>query len=181
VILEDHFECLFPWPTAWDQREKEGHQTGPDLPGYHVPNASGVRFAFGEVKSTEHKKSPPAVVSGIDGKAGAETLVGQLRRLLTEPSRRQNLIAWLSFRETGNTTGARRFDTALRRYRETGDCLVVGCLVSGKRTEDEVDLSVAHAALIAHVAERDLWLLAFYLPFEKAEWPSLAAPKGGTP
>ncbi len=179
AVLEDHFDCLFPWPTARDQREKEGHATGPDLPGYHLPDKGPERFTFGEVKSSEQKKSPPTVVSGIDAKAGNATLVGQLRRLLTEPTRRQNLIAWLGFREARDTTGTLRFDSALRRYRKTGDCLVVGCLVSGIRPESEVDLVAAQAMLHGIVSEGELWLLAFYLPFDKAEWPSLVAAKEG--
>ena len=112
VVLEDNFDCLFPWPTARDQREKEGHATGPDLPGYHIPAGATARFTFGEVKSSEQKKSPPAVVLGVDARAGNETLVGQLRRLLTEPVRRQNLIAWLGFREAGGAQTTGRFDAA---------------------------------------------------------------------
>ena len=179
AVLEDHFGCLFPWPTAWDQRENEGCATGPDLPGYHLPVGAPARFSFGEVKSSEQKKSPPAVIAGVDAKAGQETLVGQLRRLLTESTRRQNLIAWLGFRETGNVQGTARFDSALARYGATGDCLVVGCLVSGKRPASETDLAAAQAMLDEFIAERELWLLAFYLPFEKTEWPSLVAAKGG--
>ena len=180
AVLEDYFECLFPWPTSRDHREKEGNPTGPDLPGYHLPTAKPERFAFGEVKSSSQKKSPPAVVSGVDGKAGKETLVGQLRRLLTEPTRRQILIAWLGFRETLEAKGRARFHSALKRYSETGDCVIVGCLVSGNRPENEADLADAQSLLNGSVAERELWLFAFYLPFEKADWPSLVAAKGGS-
>jgi hypothetical protein len=178
-MLEDYFDCLFPWPTSRDQREKDGHATGPDLPGYNQHTKGNARFAFGEVKSSSQEKSPPFVVSGVDGKAGKETMVGQLRRLLTEASRRQILIAWLGFRETRDETGKSRFDQALKRYGESNECLVAGCLVCGKRPEGEADLAEAHAALESHVAERELWLFAFYLPFEKDEWPSLVNTKGG--
>jgi hypothetical protein len=180
AALEDHFDCLFPWPTARDHRENEGHATGPDSPGYHLPSQEGsARFAFGEVKSSGQRQSPPAVVSGIDSKAGDGTLVGQLRRLLLEPARRQQLIAWLGFREAHGAAGAVRFGAALDHYGKTGDCLIVGCLVSGKRPESKLDLAVAREALKGMVAGRELWLLAFYLPFEKSEWPSLVAAKGG--
>ena len=179
TVLEDHFDCLFPWPTARDQREKEGHATGPDLPGYHLPAKAPSRFTFGEVKSSAQKKSPPAVVSGVDAKAGNDSLVGQLRRLLNDPSRRQNLIAWLGFREGRESAGAPRYDSALKQYGKTGDCLIVGCLVSGNRPESELDLAAAQAMLQGLVAERELWLLAFYLPFEKTKWPSLVAAEGG--
>jgi hypothetical protein len=179
VVLEDHFDCLFPWPTSRDQREKEGHATGPDSPGYHLPAGKPARFAFGEVKSSSQKKSPPLVVLGVDGNGGEGTLIGQVRRLLTEPSRRQNLIAWLGFRETPEAKGSTRFDLAIKQYGKTGDCLILGCLVSGKRTENEADIAGAQSALEGSVAERELWLLAFYLPFEKAEWPSLVGAKGG--
>lgn len=178
-VLEDYFDCLFPWPTSRDQREKEGHATGPDLPGYHLPDAKSARFAFGEVKSSSQEVSPPAVISGVDGKAGRETLVGQLHRLLTEPARRQILIAWLGFRETREAKGRTRFDAALKRYGESGECLITGCLVSGEREENETDLANAHAALEANVCEHELWLFAFYLPFGKADWPSLVAVRGG--
>jgi hypothetical protein len=178
-VLEDYFDCLFPWPTSRDQREKEGHPTGPDLPGYHLASAKPARFAFGEVKSSSQNASPPAVVSGVDGRGGKETLVGQLRRLLTEPARRQILIAWLGFRRTFEANGGTRFDSALKRYGETGECLIAGCLVSGKRAESETDLADAQSALEANVSERELWLFAFYLPFEKADWPSLVAATGG--
>ena len=178
-VLEDYFDCLFPWPTSRDQREKEGCATGPDLPGYHLPDAKSARFAFGEVKSSSHEISPPAVISGVDGKAGRETLVGQLRRLLTEPERRQNLIAWLGFRETLDANGKSRFDAAFRRYGKRGECLIAGCLVSGQRPENETDLANVHDALEAEVCEHELWLFAFYLPFGKADWPSLVAAQGG--
>lgn len=179
TVLEDHFDCLFPWPTSRDQREKQGHATGPDLPGYHLPAHKPIRFAFGEVKSSGQKKSPPAVISGVDGNAGQETLTGQLRRLLTEPSRRQTLIAWLGFREMRETKGDSRFASAFKQYGDSGDCLIVGCLVSGKRAESESDLAGAHVALDGSVAKQELWLLGFYLPFEKTEWPSLVLAKGG--
>jgi len=179
AVLEDHFECLFPWPTSRDQREKEGHPTGPDLPGYHLPAAKPARFAFGEVKSSSQNASPPIVVSGVDGKAGRETLVGQLKRLLTESSRRQILIAWLGFREMPVTKSAARFDSAFKQYGATGNCLIVGCLVSGKRAENAADLADAFSTLDGSVTKCELWLLAFYLPFEKTEWPSLVAGKGG--
>lgn len=180
AVLEDHFDCLFPWPTARDQRESEGHATGPDSPGYHLPSQGNTRFAFSEVKSSgQKKKSPPAAVSGIDGKAGNTTLIGQLRRLLSEPARRQKLMAWLGFKEERDVEGKGRFDAALDHYRRMGDCLIVGCLVSGKRPANDLDLAAAHEALKGMVDERELWLLAFYLPFEKTEWPSLVAAKGG--
>jgi len=177
-VLEDYFDCLFPWPTSRDQREKEGHATGPDLPGYHVPVAKPARFAFGEVKSSSQKASPPAVVSGVDGKGGKETLVGQLRRLLTEPARRQTLIAWLGFRETREAEGSTRFDSAFKWYGESGECLIAGCLVSGKRAVSKADLADAHSALEANLCGHELWLFAFYLPFEKVDWPSLISQKG---
>jgi hypothetical protein len=175
-VLEDYFECVFPWPTSRDQREKEGHPTGPDLPGYHLPSGKPPRFAFGEVKSSSQKSSPPTVVSGVDGKGGKKTLVGQLRRLLTEPARCHILIAWLGFREPPDAKI--RFDSALKHYGESGECLITGCLVSGKRSESQTDLADAHSALEANICEHELWLFAFYLPFEKADWPALVAAKG---
>jgi hypothetical protein len=178
-VLEDWHGCLFPWPTSRDRREEEGCLTGPDLPGYCLCPAKPARFAFGEIKSSSQKTSPPAVIFGVDKKAGNDTLVGQLRRLLTEHTRRQTLIAWLGFRDTSDAEAGARFDRALRNYRDTGDCLIIGCLVSGNRTESEVDLEDACRALDDNVAERELWLFAFYLPFEKADWPSLVAAKGG--
>lgn len=181
AVLEDYFECSFPWPTSRDQREKEGHPTGPDLPGFHVLATKPARFAFGEVKSSSQTtSSPPLVISGVDGKGGNKTLVGQLRRLLTEALRRQTLISWLGFRAT-SATGAARFDEALKLYGETGDCLIVGSLVCGNRAESKNDLSEAHEALDSVVAERELWLVAFYIPFEMKDWPVLVAAKGGRP
>lgn len=178
-VLEDWHDCLFPWPTSRDRREEEGCLTGPDLPGYCLCPSKPARFAFGEVKSSSQKVSPPAVVSGVDGKAGKETLVGQLCRLLTQPTRRQMLIAWLGFRDTRDPRTEVRFDRALRNYGDSGDCLIIGCLVSGNRTANKGDLQDACRALDGNAAERELWLFAFYLPFEKADWPSLVALKGG--
>jgi hypothetical protein len=113
----------------------------------------------------------------VGGKGDKKSLVGQLRRLLTEPFRRNTLISWLGFRATSETSSA-RFEQAFKRYGETGDCLIVGSLVCGNRVENKNDLSDAQATLAGLVSDRELWLIAFYIPFKKTDWPSLVAPNG---
>jgi hypothetical protein len=177
-VLEDFFECHFPWPTGCDRRETTGNPTGPDMPGFHLPQASKARFAFGEVKSSSQADSPPIVVLGVDQKGTeSDCLVAQLRRLLTETERRQTLIAWLGFRATIKSNWKQQYDSTFNHYCVTGDCLVLGCLIRGGVVETEADLVDAEVALAPLTAERELWLFAFYVPFHKSKWQSIVMGK----
>lgn len=81
--LEDRRDCLFPWKTQHDLRSLKGSLPGADLVGL-AGNGDNTCFAFGEVKTSSDKNTPPGVIYGQKG------LTFQLRHLkLSERQRRQ--------------------------------------------------------------------------------------------
>jgi hypothetical protein len=64
--LEDHHTYLFPWHTGRDLRNEDASQAGADLVGFRG-KGNQVRFAFGEVKTSESKAAPPNVMYGRSG------------------------------------------------------------------------------------------------------------------
>jgi hypothetical protein len=181
VILEDLHNCRFPWPTSKDHREDMGHPTGPDLPGFHLGDSiAKTRFAFGEVKSSSQKTSPPLAVLGIGDKCKKDDFVGQLLRLLQQPSRRQQLISWLQHRCANHDRWGGHYDSAFQSYFGCKAATIWGCLIRGGCEPDIADLQVALDELAALCGTIELRLNAFYLPFKKSDWPELLDwPDGG--
>jgi hypothetical protein len=64
--LEDHNECLFPWPAQRDLRNPKASPAGADLAGFRGQGEK-ARFAFGEVKTSEDASAPPNVMYGRSG------------------------------------------------------------------------------------------------------------------
>ncbi len=173
VIMEDHQDCRFPWRVANDAREDQGNPTGPDLPGFLMggDDVKETRFAFGEVKSSSHKDSPPLVVHGIG--ENETSLVAQVKRLLVDARRRQKLIAWLKIRCDNKPEWSEHFSAAVTQYFGNSALMVFGCLVRGGVDPSSDDLRQAELELKASLGTFELRLRAYYLPFRMADWVGL--------
>jgi hypothetical protein len=171
VVLEDAFDGRFPWPTTLDKRIPTASLPGPDIVGFHL--AEAARFLFGEVKSSSEATSPPRVVT-----LSNEGLVDQLRRLLTSPSHRQQLIGWLLVKSR-DTEWEDTMGQALVRYFSENDAWIVGVLVRGGVEVSDEDLTGACDTLGAIDPPGDVALVAIYLPFKKDEWAGIVAQAGG--
>lgn len=75
AYLVDHHTCNFPWPTGRDLKNSKSSPAGTDLVGFQK-KGSAVRFAFGEVKTSQQEQWPPSVAVG---RYGLKTQVENLR------------------------------------------------------------------------------------------------------
>lgn len=182
AVLEDESGCIFPWPTGWDRREDKGSLPGVDLVGFHrAASCESTRFAFGEVKSSSDVTSPPSVV-GSPGTQSPDRLVSQLRRLLTERKRRQDLIAWLRWRSFQDADSQRLFAEAIVAYfTAQPDALILGVLVRGAVASQPTDLEAIAQHLSEFAGSLELRLFAVYLPFGMKDWPALVRWEGDRP
>ena len=157
AYLADHYACLFPWPDGRDERTSGSSLPGADLVGF-TTNSEGVRFAFGEVKTSGQDKHPPDVVHGRSG------LHKQLEALRDNRSIRHGLVLYLAFR--AQTASWRNdFITASRRYLiDTHDITLFGVLIRDvqPRVEDLQNRLVKLAANMPNTTR--LHILALYLP-----------------
>ncbi|MDR1915848.1 MAG: hypothetical protein LBQ58_04650 [Synergistaceae bacterium] len=164
VVLEDEHEVMFPWETGWDKRSSKASLPGPDILG--LQSKKKPRFVFGQVKSSSEKHVPPQVVN-----SGRDCLREQMRQLCHSFADRQQLLEWLLLRMKG-TEWEPVFNEALRRYANK-DYWLSGILVSGGRSANEKDLSSICVGIGHEADDGEISLLAYYLPFERSEWPKL--------
>ncbi|CAM6403049.1 MULTISPECIES: hypothetical protein [Enterobacteriaceae] len=67
AFVTDKGSCVFPWPTGRDLKNPNASPAGCDLTGFQPVNDVDLpyRFAFGEVKTSEHNQSPPSVMTSL--------------------------------------------------------------------------------------------------------------------
>lgn len=169
IVLEDHHEAMFPWPTGFDKRTRKASLPGPDLVG--LQRYAATRFVFGQVKSSSEDRIPPQIV-----KSKEDGLCGQMIRLLSCRPDQTQLIGWLLVRARG-TRWEDAFNEALERYSE-GEAWIVGVLVSGERSPAEKDLTSICAEINHKPGMSEVSLLGFYLPFHKDKWVDILYGKG---
>lgn len=109
AYLGTHKRCHFPWSDRWDERKDKSSLPGSDLVGLQetgAPKSPSFRFAFGEVKTSAEKKSPPGVMYGKEG------LKKQMEDLRDRHEIRNTLVRYLTMRAqglTGRTSSRRRW------------------------------------------------------------------------
>lgn len=89
--LEDNRQCHFPWKTQHDVRSLKASLPGTDLVGI-TRYGGDIRFAFGEVKTSCDKHTPPRVIYGEKG------LAFQIKNLRSSKAQRRQLIQNLGIR-----------------------------------------------------------------------------------
>ena len=157
AYLADHYACLFPWPDGRDERTSGSSLPGADLVGF-TTDSEGVRFAFGEVKTSAEDKYPPTVVHGRAG------LHKQLETLRDHRGIRDGLVLYLAFRAR-NASWQHDFINASQRYLiDTHDITLFGVLIRDVRPNVK-DLQNRLVQLATNMPNATrLYILALYLP-----------------
>lgn len=167
VLEEDeNRDVVWPWNTVRDRRTPRASLPGADLVGF-CRDDGGVRFLFGEVKTSGDESRPPRVMYGRSGMAW------QLRTNATRLDVQNMLIQWLRFRCT-TTEHEQLYREAVGKYLDSGglEVLILGVLLRDTPCAKE-DVE-SHARRLARQLGRPVGveILAWYLPIPIDEWPS---------
>jgi hypothetical protein len=158
AYLIDHRDCEFPWPSSRDLRNPSASPAGADLVGFHG-SGSAVRFAFGEVKTSEEKKWPPQVVTGRHG------LVNQLEDLRDSVEIKNHLaLIYLGHRAQGAAWHPTWKSASTRYLRNPGDVSLFGVLVRDVQPKEEDVKPRMDRLANGCPSDTSIELLAFYLP-----------------
>lgn len=176
AFLVDHRNCSFPWPSSRDLRNSNASPAGADLVGFKH-EAAAVRFAFGEVKTSEEKRWPPQVMTGRHGMAR------QLEDLFDDSETKRQLVRYLGHHAPGAAWEA-DFKQATCGYLNNHEAVALfGVLIRDVEPRAE-DLSSRARELAARCpVETQLELRAIYLPKGRIAGLAKAAGKvmEGTP
>lgn len=161
AYLGSHKRCHFPWSDRWDERKEKSSLPGSDLVGLQETGKSkspSFRFAFGEVKTSTDKRSPPGVMYGKEG------LKRQMEDLRDEHEIRNTLVRYLMMRAQG-ADWEDKFKAALKRFlAESTDVAVFGVLIRDVQP-DERDLRARSQGIARkHPPKMHIELVAIYLP-----------------
>ncbi len=161
VYLSDHHECEFPWPTMRDLRNPNASPAGADLVGFQT-HAKSVRFAFGEVKTSEEEKWPPQVVTSRHG------LAKQIEELRDSSVIKGHLALIYMAHRARNSEWESKYKTATARYlSDPNDVSLFGFLIRDVSPK-EADLE-SRAVLLAKNCPKgtSIELRALYLSPKK--------------
>lgn len=174
TYLTDHRSCTFPWPDGRDARKRTASLPGADLVGFQL-DSTGIRFAFGEVKTSGEKKYPPQAMHGRTG------LKQQIEDLRDREDIRDDLLKYLGHR-AGTAAWKERYQAASKRYlSNSADVQLFGILVRDVDPNTE-DLRVRVEKLAKNCPKgTSIELMALYLPggaIEKLATMALTAHEG---
>lgn len=149
AYITAHFSCSFPWSNNRDLKNPNSSLTGADMIGFHQG-----QFAFGEVKTSTEKKSPPQVTS----KKG-DGLNAQLNKLCADHDLRWVLIQYLYHRQKNSDEYK---EACIAYLKNTNNFYIFGVLV---RSIDPAlnDWNYLKKHLQVH-EQNKVFLVALYLP-----------------
>lgn len=149
AYITAHALCTFPWSNNRDLKNPNSSLTGADLVGYHKG-----KFAFGEVKTSREKNTPPQVTS-----KKSDGLNTQLNNLCSNHDLRWVLIQYLFHRQQNSN----EYKDACRAYLENkNNFYIFGVLI--RCTEPTIDdWKYLNKNLQVHEANK-VSLIALYLP-----------------
>lgn len=158
AFVADQGACVFPWPTGRDLKNPNASPAGCDLTGFQPveDNELPYRFAFGEVKTSEHNQSPPSVMTSLGS---------QLHGLRDSRKVKDALCRYLGH-HAARTDWELMFKSAAKRYLSSSaaDVAVYGVLVRDIAPND-LDISGRATALAVNCpAQTDIEIYALYLP-----------------
>lgn len=158
AYLTVHRDCHFPWPNGRDQKKESSSLPGTDLVGFQQAGVQDDRFAFGEVKTSDHDQYPPSVMYGRHG------LKQQLEDLRDYEKVRDSLVKYLGHRAAGSPW-ERQYKTATSRYlRNSSDVSLFGLLIRDVEPhEDDLRARVKNIATDCP-SDMIIELIAIYLP-----------------
>lgn len=151
-------KCEYPWPTSRDLRNSRSSPAGCDLVGFQSTSHAQYpyRFAFGEVKTSYDKNSPPSVMTSL-GK--------QLFDLRDDMDVKRDLVRYLGLHAIGKKWLPQFQSSASRFFQsESSDISILGILVRDTPA-NQSDLSgkVSPLSLKCPSATK-ISLYAIYLP-----------------
>ena len=158
AFVADKGNCIFPWPTGRDLKNPKASPAGCDLTGFQPVDYEELpyRFAFGEVKTSEQKKSPPSVMTSLGG---------QLHGLRDNRKVKDALCRYLGH-HAARAYWEPMFKSAAKRYlsSNTTDVAIYGVLVRDI-APNVSDISGRARALATNCPEQtDIEMYALYLP-----------------
>ncbi|EJB9924544.1 hypothetical protein MXI84_001841 [Escherichia coli] len=158
AFVADKGSCVFPWPTGRDLKNPNASPAGCDLTGFQPVDDEELpyRFAFGEVKTSEHNQSPPSVMTSLGG---------QLQGLRDNRQVKDALCRYLGH-HAARADWELMYKSAAKRYlsSNTTDVAVYGVLVRDI-APNTLDISGRARALAANCpAQTDIEMYALYLP-----------------
>lgn len=158
AFVADKGDCVFPWPTGRDLKNPNTSPAGCDLTGFQPVDDEALpyRFAFGEVKTSEHNQSPPSVMTSLGG---------QLFGLRDNRKVKDALCRYLGHHAV-RAGWEPMFKSAAKRYlsSDTTDVAVYGVLVRDIEP-NALDISGRARALAANCPQQtDIEMYALYLP-----------------
>ena len=158
AFVADKGDCVFPWPTGRDLKNPKASPTGCDLTGFQPVDDEELpyRFAFGEVKTSEHNQSPPSVMTNLGG---------QLFGLRDNRKVKDALCRYLGHHAV-RAGWEPMFKSAAKRYlsSDTTDVAVYGVLVRDIEP-NALDISGRARTLAANCPQQtDIEMYALYLP-----------------
>lgn len=175
AFLTSHRSCDYPWPGGRDLRNPSASAAGTDLVGFQsVDTAPNVRFAFGEVKTSDDQTCPPSVMYGRHG------LKQQLEALRDDKKVRDALVRYLAVHAV-NAPWRATFQLAAARYiRSSSDVALFGVLIRDiSPNSDDLRVRAEKLGDSKDLADFSIELLALYLPIGSiAKLPAMIG-KGG--
>lgn len=171
-LLADIQNVVWPWNAERDKRTPKASLPGADLVGFFI-EGNDVFLLLGEVKTSEHKDTPPGVMNGRSG------MIHQLDNLATEISTHFCLIKWLHPRcQTSEFRPL--YEKAIAQYiKSKGRALILYGLLMRDTNPHELDLKNRATKLARTlVAPTRLQLAAWYFPCPVSDWSKIAT--GGT-
>lgn len=158
AFVADKGDCVFPWPTGRDLKNPNASPAGCDLIGFQPVDGADLpyRFAFGEVKTSEHSQSPLSVMTSLGN---------QLHGLRDNRQVKDALCRYLGH-HAARADWEPMFKSAAKRYlsSNTTDVAVYGVLVRDT-VPNASDISGRARALAVNCpAQTDIEMYALYLP-----------------
>lgn len=166
-VLETEIDAqiCWPWNAVADRRTPRASLPGADLVGFLI-EGDDVWFVFGEVKTSQDKRTPPNVMNGTGG------MSWQLEQEAIDQSIQRTLLAWLHSR-CKTEPFLSHFRKAAQRFvqSECKDVRLCGVLLRDTQ-HNELDLKSRGTHLGTQVqAPAKVTLFAWYLPIKIDQWP----------
>jgi len=169
AYLESELNLAWPWNMERDKRTPKASLPGADLVGFEVKDGV-IRLAFGEVKTSSDKATPPNVMNGRSG------MPHQIDSLATNLSLLNQLLKWL-FPRCIRTKHEASFKSAVSLFLASGNKAVAlfGVLIRDT-PPSELDLKPRGKSLAETlVAPATCQLVAIYVPCSVEELSNLAS------
>lgn len=168
-LLEETHSIKWPWNNERDKKTPRASLPGADLVGF-IANGSDYYFAFGEVKTSNDKVSPPGVMTGRSG------MIYQLETLIQSMAIQQQLMKWLHARCKGTEYWDPYRSAASNYLKSQGKLFVLFGVLLRDTSPSELDIKNRGISLSENVKQpTEAHLIVWYFPRPIAYWPQLCS------